>query len=353
MPKILVVDDEKSIRKTFEAFLTKEGLDVISAENVDLALKMMDEDEPDLIITDIIMPRITGIELLKIMKAKRPDIPIIIMTGEPTVETATDSVKNSAHDYITKPVSKEVLVKTVVNALEHKNLIDSKKQLEAENTEYRENLEKLVEERTNALQKAMQATISTIASVAELRDPYTAGHERKVGNLAVEIAHKMKLSKKQIECIYVAGYLHDIGKISIPAEILSKPGKLSEIEYEIIKTHVKCGYDILKKVELPWPVAEVVYQHHERIDGSGYPRGLKGDETKIESKIMAVADVIEAMTSHRPYRASLGLDEALKEIESNSGIIYDEKVAKAALFLFRNDKYKIVDEAKEIKFELD
>lgn len=352
MPRILVVDDEKSIRKTFEAFLTKEGFEITSAANVDLAIKTMDETELDLIITDIIMPRVTGMELLRIMKDKKPDIPIIIMTGEPTIETATQAVKNGAHDYITKPVSKEMLVKTVRNALEHKKLIDDKKQLEAENAEYRESLERLVEERTMALQKAMQATISTISSVVELRDPYTAGHERKVGNLAVEIGRKMKLSNKQIECIYVAGYLHDIGKISVPAEILSKPGKLSEIEYEIIKMHVKCGYDVLKKVELPWPVAEVVYQHHERIDGSGYPRGLKGDEMKVESKIMAIADVIEAMTSHRPYRPSLGLDIALEEIESNSGKTYDEKAAKAALDLFRNDKYKIVDEAKEIKFEL-
>lgn len=352
MPKILVVDDEKSIRKTFEAFLTKEGFEITSAENVDAAIKTMDETDLDLIITDIIMPKITGMELLKIIKDKKPDIPIIIMTGEPTIETATQAVKNGAHDYITKPVSKEMLVKTVRNALEHKRLLDNKRQLEAENAEYRENLEKLVEKRTKALQEAMHATISTIASVLELRDPYTAGHERKVGNLAVEIGRKMKLSKKQIECIYVAGYLHDIGKISVPAEILSKPGKLSDIEYEIIKTHVKCGYDVLKKVKLPWPVAEVVYQHHERIDGSGYPRGLKGNEMKVESKIMAIADVIEAMTSHRPYRPGLGLDIALEEIESNSGKTYDEKAATAALDLFRNDKYKIIDEAKEIKFEL-
>lgn len=352
MPKILIVDDEKSIRKTFEAFLTKEGFEATSAENVNLAIKTMDENELDLIITDIIMPRVTGIELLKIMKNKNPDIPIIIMTGEPTVETAAQAVKNGALDYITKPVSKEMLVKTVRNALEHKKLIDDKKRLEAENAEYRESLESLVEERTMALQKAMQATISTLSSVLELRDPYTAGHERKVGNLAVEIGRKMKLSNKQIECIYVAGYLHDIGKISVPAEILSKPGKLSDIEYEIIKTHVKCGYDVLKKVELPWPVAEVVYQHHERVDGSGYPRGLKGNEIKVESKTIAVADVIEAMTAHRPYRPSLGLDIALEEIESNSGKTYDEKAATAALDLFRNDKYKIVDEAKEIKFEL-
>lgn len=236
--------------------------------------------------------------------------------------------------------------------MEHKKLLDNKKQLEVENAEYRENLEKLVQERTKALQKAMHATISTISLVVELRDPYTAGHERKVGNLAVEIGRKMKLSKKQIECIYVAGYLHDIGKNSVPAEILTKMGKLSDIEFEVIKTHVTYSYNVLKKAELPWPVAEIVYQHHERIDGSGYPRRLKGKGIKIESKILAIADVIEAMISHRPYRPGLGLDVALAEIESKSVICYDEKAAKAALELFRKDKYKIVDKSKEIKFEL-
>ena len=352
MQKILVVDDEKSIRKTFEAFLTKEGYEVKTAENVDHALKIMDENELDLVLTDIIMPRITGIELLKIMKDKNPDIPIIIMTGEPTVETASLAVKSSAQDYITKPVSKNTLIRTVKYALKHKELIDSKKKLEIENKEYRENLEKLVEARTKALQNAMNATISTISLVVELRDPYTAGHERRVGNLAVEIGHKMKLSKAQIDCLYVTGYLHDIGKISVPAEILAKPGKLTDAEFEIIKTHVDYGYNVLKKVNLPWPVADVVRQHHERLDGSGYPLGLKGNEMKIESKIMAVADVVEAMTSHRPYRPGFGLDVALEEIEKNSGILYDEKVVAATVDLFRNDHYGFVDEAKEIMFEL-
>ncbi len=352
MSKILVVDDENSIRKTFEAFLTREGYDVVTAENVDSAMKKIEENEPDLIITDIIMSRITGIELLKMIKDKKPDIPIIVMTGEPTVDTATQAVKSGATDYITKPVSKDMLIKTVNYAIEHKKLKDNKKRLEEENKAYRENLERLVKARTLALQNAMQATISTIASVVELRDPYTAGHERKVGNLAAAIAEKMNLSKAQIECLYVTGYLHDIGKMSVPAEILAKPGKLTEVEFAVIKTHVAFGYDILKKVKLPWPIEDVVYQHHERINGSGYPQGLTGSEMKIESKIMAVADVIEAMSSHRPYRPGLGLDVALEEIENNSGILYDEQVAAAALDLFRNDKYEFSEEVKEIELHL-
>jgi putative two-component system response regulator len=352
MRKILIVDDEKSIRQTFEIFLKQENFEVLTADSVESAIDVIERNELDLIITDIIMPKITGIELLEIIKEKTPDIPIVIMTGEPTLETATLALKSSADDYLTKPVHKDTLIKTVKFAIERKELIDKKKQLETENTKYREGLEKLVEKRTNALQKAMLGTISTIASIMELRDPYTAGHERRVGNLSVAIAMKMNLPKEQIDCLYVAGYIHDIGKMAIPTSILSKPGKLSEIELLLIKTHSDAGYEILKKVYLPWHVAEVVYQHHERIDGSGYPLGIKKDEIFIEAKVMAVADVIEAMTAHRPYRAALGLDVALDEIESKSGTLYDEKVAEVALALFRDDKYEFTDESKEITLHI-
>ncbi|MCK5129363.1 MAG: response regulator [Clostridiales bacterium] len=352
MGRILVVDDEKSIRNTFQVFLSNEGHEVLIAENVENAIKVAKENDLDLVITDIIMPRNTGIDLMEKLKKIYPSLPIIIMTGEPTVETAALSVKNKAYDYITKPVDKNTLIITANNAVKYKQLNDAKKDLEMKNKEYQNNLEKLVEVRTESLQKAMNATVITMSTIIELRDPYTAGHERRVGNLAVEIAKKMKLSKKQLDCIYVTGYLHDIGKISVPAEILSKPGKLTNIEFEFIKTHVTYGYDVLKKVELPWPVANVVYQHHERMDGSGYPRGLKGDEIMIEAKIMAVADVVEAMTSHRPYRPSLGLDIALNEIETNKGKLYDEEVANATIELFKKDKYEIIDETKNIVFSV-
>lgn len=352
MSIILVVDDEKSIRRTFEAFLNRDGYEVLTAENVEIALEIIQSSAIDLVITDIIMPRITGIELLQIIKKENPDIPIITMTGEPTVETATLAVKSSAFDYLTKPVSKDVLLKAVKYALDHKELLDSKKKLEAQNQEYRKNLERLVEARTKSLQDAMHATIYTMSSLLELRDPYTAGHERKVGNLAVAIAKKMRLTKRQIDCIYFTGYLHDIGKIAIPAEILSKPGILNDIEFEIVKVHVNYGYNILKKANLPWPVAEVVYQHHERINGSGYPLGIKSDEIMMEAKIIAVADVIEAMTSHRPYRPGLGLKVALKEIVKNAGILYDTAVVEVVLDLINNDNYKILDEPIEFKFHL-
>ena len=352
MSNILIVDDERSIRNTFEIFLKKEEYNVYTAEDVKTALQIIEDNIIDLIFTDIIMPRITGIELLNILKEKRPEIPVIIMTGEPTVETAKMAVKDRAHDYLTKPVSKETLLKTTKYALQQKKLVDEKIELESENETYRENLEKLVDERTEALQKAVNGTISTIAKILESKDPYTAGHEKKVASLAYAIGEKMNLSRDQTDCVYFAGYLHDIGKLLVPAEILSKPGKLSESEFCMIHEHVENGYELVKDIELPWPVSDVIFQHHERIDGSGYPKGIKGNEMKIESKILAVADVIEAMASHRPYRPKFSVDFAFDEIKKNAGILYDEDVAKAAISLFYDDKYDIDANLKDRKIEL-
>jgi putative nucleotidyltransferase with HDIG domain len=180
-----------------------------------------------------------------------------------------------------------------------------------------------------------------MASAVETRDPYTAGHQIRSANLARTIATEMGLPHEKIEGIRVAGSIHDIGKLSIPAEILSKPTKLSEIEFSLIKEHARKGYEILKNVESPWPLAEIVYQHHERMDGSGYPRNLKGEEILIEARILTVADVVEAMASHRPYRPGLGIDAALNEIEKNRGIFYDKAVADACLRLFREKGIKL------------
>lgn len=181
------------------------------------------------------------------------------------------------------------------------------------------------------LQRSMEDTIQTIAMIVETRDPYTAGHQRRVDRLACAIAREMGLSPEQIEGIHTASVIHDIGKIYIPAEMLSKPGQLSEIEYDIMKTHPQVSYDILKRIEFPWPVANIVYQHHERYNGSGYPRGLKGEEILIEARILAVADVVESMASHRPYRPTVGADKAIEEISRNRGILYDPAVVDACL----------------------
>jgi PAS domain S-box-containing protein len=209
-------------------------------------------------------------------------------------------------------------------------------------TERKQTEEKL--QRTlESLRKAFGATIQVMVSAVETRDPYTAGHQTRSADLARAIAMEMGLPQEKIDGIRMAGSIHDIGKLSIPAEILSKPTKLSEIEFRLIKEHSQRGYEILKDVESPWPLAQIVYQHHERMDGSGYPRNLKGDEIIMEARILAVSDVVESMASHRPYRAGLGLNVALEEIEKNRGTLYDEAVVDACLRLFREKEYRFAE----------
>jgi len=200
------------------------------------------------------------------------------------------------------------------------------------------------QEKQNAeiLVKSMEDTIMAMAMIVETRDPYTAGHQRGVAQLAREIAKQMNLTDNVVNGVYFAGLLHDIGKISIPAELLSKPKKLTETEKLFIKSHPLIGYEILKNIKFPWNVAEAIIQHHERMDGSGYPNQLKGTQISIEGRLLAVADVVEAMSSHRPYRPSLGINEALIEISANSGKIYDKNVAKACLEVFSKGNFHFV-----------
>jgi len=192
------------------------------------------------------------------------------------------------------------------------------------------------------LRKALGATVQSISMTVEMKDPYTAGHQQRVSDLARAIATEMGLSADRRDFIRTASSIHDIGKVSVPAEILSKPTKLTGLEFSLIKTHSQSGYDILKDIEFPWPVADVVLQHHERMNGSGYPQGLKGDDILLEARIMAVADVVEAIASHRPYRPSRGIDFALDEISRNKGILYDADVVDACLKLFQEKSYTLL-----------
>jgi HD-GYP domain-containing protein (c-di-GMP phosphodiesterase class II) len=205
----------------------------------------------------------------------------------------------------------------------------------------RKQAEEKLQQTLESLRQAVGTTIQVMVSAIEMRDPYTAGHQIRSAEIARAIATEMGLAQDKINGIPMAGSIHDIGKLAIPAEILSKPTKLTSLEFSLIKEHPKTGYEMLKDVESPWPLTQIVYQHHERMDGSGYPRNLKGDEIIIEARIMAVADVVEAMASHRPYRAALGIDVALEEIEKNKGIFYDEAVADACLRLFREKSYQL------------
>jgi putative nucleotidyltransferase with HDIG domain len=174
-----------------------------------------------------------------------------------------------------------------------------------------------------------------------MRDPYTSGHQHRVASLARAIAGEIDISSDQAEGVYMAAAIHDIGKISLPAEILSKPVKLSDIEVQMIQAHSQVGYDILKNIDFPWPIAEIVLQHHERMDGSGYPNKLVGDEILLEARIVGVADVVETMASHRPYRPSIGLDKALEEIAHNKTVLYDSQVVDACLSLFSEKGYEL------------
>ncbi len=204
--------------------------------------------------------------------------------------------------------------------------------------------ERELNESFNQLRKTLGGVIQAIAQAVEVRDSYTAGHQRRATDLARAIATKMGLSKEKIEGIRMAGRIHDLGKLSIPADILSKPSTLTDIEYTLIREHPQIGFDILKAIEFPWPVAAIVYQHHERIDGSGYPLGLEGDKILIEAKIIAVADVVEAMSSHRPYRAAIGVDKAMEEIRNNRGICYDSDVVDTCLGLFERGEFAFNNE---------
>ncbi len=201
--------------------------------------------------------------------------------------------------------------------------------------------EKEVRETLKKLRSSMGGIIRAMALTVESRDPSTAGHQKRVSNLARSIAQEIGMTKDQVEAVRMAGTIHDLGKISVPADILSKPTQLSDLEFKLIEVHPQTGYDILKDIDFPWPIARIVLQHHERMDGSGYPAGLKGDEILIEAKVIMVADVVEAMASHRPYRPALGIDVALDKISKNRSILYDPEVVDACLRLFKEKGFKL------------
>jgi HD-GYP domain-containing protein (c-di-GMP phosphodiesterase class II) len=196
-------------------------------------------------------------------------------------------------------------------------------------------------DRYERLRKSFGLTVNILVAALEMRDPYTAGHQQRSANVACAIAQEMGLAEDIIEGINIASTIHDIGNLSIPVEILTKPSRLTGKEYARVKEHARAGFEMFKDVELPWPLAEIIYQHHERMDGSGYPRKLKGDKILLEARILAVADVVDAMSTQRPYRASLGLDAALEEIEKNKGTLYDDAVSDACLKLFRGKGYRL------------
>lgn len=336
--KILVVDDTPASLKLLTGIMKAEGYEVRSAISGELALNAAINNPPDLILLDIRMPEIDGFEVCRRLKASpiTKDVPVIFVSAASETDEKVQGFQLGAVDYVTKPYQRDELLSRVRAHLELHQL--------------RHHLTDAVNERTaqlmeseKKLKKILVDSVALLAAIVEMRDPYTAGHQHRVAEVAVAIAKVLQLDEVQIEGIHLAGVVHDVGKIQVPAEILSKTGGLSDIEYMLVKQHAKNGYDLLKTVDYPWPIAKIVLQHHERLDGSGYPQGLKGDDILFEARIIAVADVVESMTSHRPYRPALGVDAALAEIERNSGVLYDPLVVDACCKLFRELGYTLLN----------
>jgi putative nucleotidyltransferase with HDIG domain len=334
--RILIVDDEAPVRNMLRMILEAKGYDCRTAENAAAARKELEAQSCELMLCDINMPGESGLELTRFVLATYPDTAAIMVTaiGDPMV--AESMMTAGVYDYIIKPMDRNGILISVANALR-------RRELEIANRSYRRDLERMVDDRTESLQRsmeklegAMEGIVSAIALTVETRDPYTAGHQRRVADLAVAIAVEAGMGSDQVEALRMAAIIHDLGKISVPAEILSKPSRLTANEFNLIKEHPQVGYDILKDIDFPWPVARIVYQHHEKMDGSGYPLGLMGDHLLPASRVLTVADVVEAMASHRPYRPGLGIAKALEEIESQAGRLYDPDAAQACLRLFRN-----------------
>ncbi len=323
--KILIVDDiaqniqvAAGILKEYNIFYANDGK---------TALSIAGENELDLILLDVMMPEMDGFEVCSRLKndPRTRNIPVIFLTASSEIEDIVKGFELGAQDYLSKPFQAPELLRRVRNHLELKH--------------HKDRLEKLVSERTEQLQKVLEQAVGALASALEKKDPYTAGHQRRVSRLAGEIARKMQLSSEQVDIIELASLVHDIGKIRIPSELLANPGKLSSLEMELIKTHSQAGFEILNEVEFPWPIAQIVLQHHECIDGSGYPRGVSGNDLLLESRIISVSDVVEAMGSHRPYRPSLGLKKAIYVIQRFRGIMYDKDVVDVCIDILKNDNF--------------
>jgi len=341
MANVLVVDDEVQVLNLIKQLLEINGYKCTLAHNTSQARSYLKEDTFDLILCDMHMPGETGLDFSRDVLKQQPEAAIVMVTAVDDPDLASTVLNMGVYGYIIKPFKPNELVINVTNALHRRDL-------EIQNRLYQENLEKMVQERTeelraslNDLQKAMQGIIHVMVLTIESRDPYTAGHQQRVTLLASALAQEMGLSEKEVEGVKMASLIHDIGKISVPSEILSKPGKLTEIEFCLVKTHPQSGYEILKNITLPWPIAQIVLQHHERLDGSGYPLGLKDKEILLEAKIIGVADVVEAMASHRPYRPALGIEKALEEISQKKGLLYDSKVVDTCIKLFTEKGFKL------------
>jgi putative nucleotidyltransferase with HDIG domain len=335
--RILVVDDEEPIREIVCSMLTASGYKCEQACSGMTALETLaKESEFELMLSDLMMANLDGIGLLERTKEKFPDMPVVMVTAVHDVSVALSAIRNGAYDYLLKPFEREQLLATVRRALEHRRL-------KMENREYQNRLEALVDARTQQLRNAMSnlersydVTLEALGDALDLKDAETEGHSKRVTAFTIALARAVGLSADQIRVIARGAFLHDIGKMAIPDAILRKPGALNAEEVDIMREHCYRGYQMLRKIPFLAEAAEIVYSHQERYDGTGYPRGLKGEEIPLGSRLFSIADTLDAITSDRPYRPAQSLTAAREEIRRWSGRQFDPEVVKTFLGMPEN-----------------
>ncbi|MHB1340408.1 MAG: HD domain-containing phosphohydrolase [Coriobacteriia bacterium] len=345
---VLIVDDDTRNRYLLRLQLQAAGHRVSDFPDATAALQYAREEAPDIIVSDILMPGMDGFALCREWKTDPTLAPIPFVFHTANYAESDDAhLANTlgADLFLTKPIAHEDLVAALETLMAHVAAegartpvdIPAEETFREHNVRLLHKLEQQLEEVQTAnerLRLMINGTVLAIAKLVEARDPYTAGHQERVAALADAIGQEMGLSLDERIGIHTAGLIHDIGKISVPSAILSRPTRLSAPEFAIIKMHPDVAHDVLEGIDFPWPIADYVHQHHERMDGSGYPHGLAGDEILLGSRILAIADVVEAMTNHRPYKPAVGIDAALDEIRGNAGKTYDAEVAAACVRVF-------------------
>jgi putative nucleotidyltransferase with HDIG domain len=329
---ILVVDDEEPIREIVSQMLQTAHYHCRQAASGMEAMALLDSGEEfELVLSDLMMANMDGLGLLERTKEKYPDLPVVMVTAVHDISVALEALRNGAYDYLLKPFEREQLLATVRRALENRRL-------KLENREYQTNLEVKVTEKTQELKKAMNElersydiTLEALGDALDLKDAETEGHSRRVTAFTIAIAKQMGLPPAEIRIIARGAFLHDIGKMAIPDSILRKPGALTPDEVNIMREHCYHGYQLLKRISFLKDAADIVYSHQERFDGTGYPRGLKGTEIPLGARIFSIADTLDAITSHRPYRAAQSLDAAREEIDRWAGRQFDPEIVKVFL----------------------
>ncbi|HVC46402.1 MAG TPA: HD domain-containing phosphohydrolase [Terracidiphilus sp.] len=329
--RILVVDDEAHVRSMIGATLERQGFQIELAVSGAEAIHIMRRQSFDLVLTDIVMQDGNGIALLESIRGQHPELPVVMVSAIHDISVAIDSMRRGAYDYLLKPFEREHLIATVQRALDHRRALQ-------DSQNYQQNLEQVVRARTEMLRQAMEdlehsydVTLEALGDALDLKDSETEGHSKRVTAYTIALARAMGISPTEIKVIARGAFLHDIGKMAIPDEILRKPGKLTKEEEEVMRDHCSRGYHILRKIPFLSEAAAIVYTHQEHFDGGGYPSGLRGAEIPIGARIFAVADTLDAITSDRPYRRSQSFDVAREEILRCSASQFDPAVVEVFL----------------------